>query len=470
MMATARDLLPFLCIFGSAGGVYKQWIPDTNFESSANWDKGSVPCGSDRVVFPAQREVAVYVKATHTLAEMHLPMHGEFILASGAGFSVRNGQDPSCGAGVTAEFKDSDSLKWFNPAMWEAASSKDDFQKGSYLFFVHEESVPCQYDDVVFRDASSFQVNVSGNENTVTVKSVSVLGQAFSNNYEFSQYANSPLGKLQIQGSSSISVRGSACPDTTGCQCGNAGNSKEICKSVQCSPLDCQKPLRPAGHCCDVCGAIVTIQFTSSFNLDSYRQRLQHLFLALPKYNSIQMAVSKVSKMLRFLGVIPYSTTHEIQVVLLDQNTGSQSGTLAETLARDIVKDINSQGSHLGIESADFLASSNDVTGLGGGEVAGIVLGVLVLLAFMVLAVVLYRRGQLRMPRLPSISYWKRDSEIGELGGPLDHGFDNPMFEKPQALPDQLGLYGTDSLKGITLTHSGVHFVNPVYDETDLSA
>ncbi|XP_072548972.1 protein amnionless [Salminus brasiliensis] len=473
-MMAATVLFLFLYGFGSVCAVYKQWIPDTNFENVTNWDKGSVPCGSDQVVFPAQGKVAVYVETAHTLAGMSLPVDGELILASGAGFSVREGQDPGCGAGATIQFKDSDSLKWFDPALWKAASSVDDLQKGSYLFFVHEESVPCQYDDVLFRDSSSFRVDISGAANTVPVKSVSVLGQRFSSNSEFSQYVTSSLGKLQFHGSSSLRVDGSSCPDDTGCECGNSGNHERICANVVCSQLDCKKPLRPAGHCCDVCGAIVTIQFSSSFNLDSYRQRLQHLFLALPKYKSIQMAASKVSKTQRLLGVIPYQTTHEIQVVLLDQNTGSESGMLAEALARDILKDVHDQGSHLGIDSADFHASSgasgSDVSALSGGEVAGIILGTLALAAFLILMVVLYRRGLPRMPRLPSFSSWKKESEIGELGGPIDHGFDNPMFEKPHALPEIPGLYGTESLSGITLTHSGVHFVNPVYDETDFSA
>ncbi|KAI4900532.1 hypothetical protein NFI96_006828 [Prochilodus magdalenae] len=461
-------------MLGSACAVYKQWIPDTNFDNAKNWDKGSVPCGSDQVLFPALGKVAVYMETAHTLAGMSLPVDGEFILAPGAGFSVREGQDPGCGAGVTTQFKEFDTKKWFDPALWKAASSVEDFQKDSYLFFVHEESVPCHQDDVVFRDASSFYVDISGNENTLTVKSVSVLGQKFSSNSDFSQFMTSTLGKLQFHGSSSLSVDGLGCSDTTGCECGNSGNHERICANVQCSKLDCKKPLRPTGHCCDICGAIVAIKFSTSFNLDSYRQRLIHLFLQLPKYKSIQMAASKVSKTQRLLGVIPYETTQEIQVVLLDQNTGSESGMLAEDLARDILKDVHDQGSHLGIDSADFHTSSgasgSDVSAMSGGEVAGIVVGTLALVVFLVAIVVAYRRGMLKKPSLPSFS-WKKDNEqIHELGGPLDHGYENPMFEKPHGLPEIPGLYGPDSLNGITITKSGVHFVNPVYDETDFNA
>ncbi len=36
-------------------------------------------------------------------------------------------------------------------------------------------------------------------------------------------------------------------------------------------------------------------------------------------------------------------------------------------------------------------------------------------------------------------------------------------------MPEEPGLYGTEMINSITLTQSGVHFVNPVYDETDFN-
>lgn len=477
-MATRQVLFILLSTLGSACALYKQWVPDTNFENATNWDKGSVPCGSDQVVFPASGKVAVYVEAVHMFSGMSLPVDGEFILASGAGFSTREGQDPSCGAGVTTHFRDPDSLRWLDPALWKAASSSDHLQNGPYLFFVHEETIPCQHDDVVFRDGSSFRVDISAHENSIPVKSVSVLGKKFSDNFDFSQYASSHLGKLQFHGSSSVRVSGSGCDDITGCECGNSGNHDQICSSVKCPQLDCKQPLYPVGHCCDVCGAIVAIHFSDNFNIESFRQRLQHLFLSLLKYKSIWLALSKVSKTQRLMRVIPYGITQEIQVVLQDENTGPHSGKLAESLAKDILRDINAHGSNLGIDSAEFHASSgasggsggSGVKGISGGGVAGIILGILALMAFLALFVVLHRRGTLRVPDLNLWSSWRKDGENWDLGGPLDHGFDNPMFEKQSTLPEISGLYGIESLSGITVTQSGVHFVNPMYDETDFNA
>ncbi|XP_073690299.1 protein amnionless-like [Garra rufa] len=475
-MALRHDVLLFLCVLPFANALYKQWIPDTNFENATNWDKGSVPCGNDQVVFSAQRKVSVYVETAHTITGMSLPVDGELILASGAGFTVREGGDPGCGSGVTANFKDSESLKWFDPSLWVAATTMDDLHSGTYQFSVHEESVPCQYDDVVFRETTSFRVDVSSGHD-VPVKSVSVLGKKFTSSSEFSQYLSSESGKLQFHGSSSLKVGGSGCEDITGCICDNSGNRDKICSNVKCDSLECKKPLHPVGHCCDVCGAIVDVQFSSKFNFESYRQRLQHLFLSQPKYESIQMALSKVSKEQRLLRVIPFGATQEIQVLLLEKKTSQEAGKMAEALARDIVQDVHNHGLNFGTTSAEFQASSgassSEAAGNSTGVVVGAVLGSLLGVGLLAVVVVLYHRGIVRIPKMPSIpsfSKWKNNSDIGELGGPLDHGFDNPIFDKPTMMPEEPGLYGTEMTSTITLTKSGVHFVNPVYDETELNA
>ncbi|XP_070837977.1 protein amnionless [Chaetodon trifascialis] len=473
-MLKTPDVLLLVCLVGAASALYKQWVPDTNYENKTNWDKTNVPCGNDIVEFSAQREVSVFVDTTHAVQEMRLPLDGEFILNSGAGFNAVSGKDPSCGAGVTTQFKDSESLQWFDPALWQAAATLDDLQRGNFLFSVHEESVPCRYDDVVFKARSSFRVDTSSSQLSIPVKSVSVLGKMFDSRSEFSQYLSSRSGRLQFHGSSSVAVGEPGCGDPSGCDCGNSVHHQRICGTVTCASPSCGKPLLPAGHCCNICGAIVTIHSAAGFNLQTYRQRIYHLFLILPQYKSIQLGMNKVFKPQRLMGIIPFGTSTEIQVVILDGEKGTQS----EALAWDIVRDARSHGSNLGITGAEFQASSGssgDQSGGTAGMVVGVVFGVLSMIALTIVVVILIRKGVVQMPSLPSLpslSSLKRSSDVGELSGPLDHGYDNPMFDKPTMLPDIPGLYGTEINNSIALTQTGVHFVNPVYDEneTDFNA
>ncbi|XP_053194447.1 protein amnionless [Scomber japonicus] len=473
-MLKTLDVLLLLCLVGAANALYKQWIPDTNYENKTNWDKGAIPCGNDIVQFSAQRKVSVFVETTHAVQEMRMPVDGELILNSGAGFYVVAGLDPDCGAGVTTTFKTSESLQWFNPALWQAAETLDDMQQGNFLFSVHEESVPCQYDDVVFKALSSFRVDTSASLSSIPVKSVSVLGKTFDSKSDFTQYLSSRTGQLQFHGSSTVTVGNSGCVDPSGCDCGNSVNNQKICATVTCPSLSCKKPLSPLGHCCDVCGAIVTIRYASSFNLQTYRQRIQHLFLVMPQYKSIQLGMSKVLKSQRLMGIIPFGSSAEIQVVMLDEEKGTQS----EALAWDIVNDARSNGANLGIVEAEFQAStgsSSDQLGSSAGMVVGVVFGVLIMITFIIVVVVLIRKGVVKipqMPPLPSLSRLRNNNDIGDLGGPLDHGFANPMFDKPGMMPEAPSLYGAEMNRSISLTQTGVHFVNPVYDEneTDFTA
>ncbi|XP_075999403.1 protein amnionless [Genypterus blacodes] len=469
MLRTA-DMLLLFCLVGSASALYKQWIPDTNYENKTNWDKGSVPCGNDIAQFPAQSSVSVYVETMHSVREMRLPVNGEFIFNSGAGFSVVDVEDPGCGEGVTAQFKGSAPLQWFNPALWQVAATLDDMQKERFLFSVHEESVPCWYDDVIFKARSSFRVDATSSQSSIDVKTVSVLGQTFSSRSEFERYLSSRSGRLQFHRNTPINVGKSGCGDPTGCDCGNSVNKDRICSTVTCSSLTCEQPLNPVGHCCGMCGAIVTIQYTNGFNLETYRQRILYQFLTQEQYQSVQLGMSKVSKPQRLLGFVVFSKA-VIQVVIDDGGTSTQS----EALALDIVKDARNQGANYGILGAELQTSSG-----GGGEgvdvmVIGIVFGALAFMAIViVLVIVLVRKGVVRMPSLsslptPSIRF-RKNHVVGSLDGPLDQGFDNPMFDTPTMMPAIPQLYGADN--GISLTQTGVHFVNPAYDEheTDFTA
>ncbi|KAL6102986.1 amn [Pungitius sinensis] len=474
MLMTPDMIFLFFCLVGAVDALHKQWIPDTNYENKTNWDREAVPCGNDIAHFPAQRKVSVFVETTHAVREMRLPVDGEFILNLGSGFYVVRGKDPGCGAGVTTKFRDSESLHWFNPALWQTAATLEDLQRGNFLFSVHEESVPCQHDDVVFKAHSSFRMDTSSSQSSVPVKSVSVLGKRFESRSEFSQYLSSRSGQLQFQGSSVVTVGNQECGDPSGCDCGNSANHQQICNTITCDSLSCKKPLHPVGHCCGVCGAIVTIHYAAAFNLQTYRQRIHHLFLILPKYKYVQLGMSKVFKSQRLMGVIPFGTSPEIQVVIVDGERGPQS----EDLAWDILNDARSHGSNLGIAGAEFLTSSgssSEQTGGSAGMVVGVVFGVLIAITI-VMVVVLIRKGVVRipssLPSLPTLGSLMRSSDVGDLDGSIDHGFDNPIFDRANMLPDIPGMYGAERNHSIAMTQTGVHFVNPVYDdnETDLNA
>ncbi|XP_041131247.1 protein amnionless-like isoform X3 [Polyodon spathula] len=448
-------------VSGVSNALYKQWISDTNFENVSNWDKGRVPCANDQVYFQHNQKASVYVQSTHSIVEMCLPMDGELILAFGAGFAGSEGDsDPGCeGGGDRITFQDPNRYQWYDPTLWRAASTPDDLENGRFQFSVHEESVPCEHDDVIFRPDSSFRVSTDSAVSSMPVKTVSIMEKKFSREEEFAHYLQSGSGKLQFHGS------------------GTVQNHERICAALhqhsQCPLLECRSPLTPIGHCCGICGAIVSLEYSPDFNVESYRNRLLHLFLSLPSYGGVRMAMSKVPRPQSFLGLVLREDESEIQVVLLEEGSGSK----AEALAWEIMKDIQSQGSSLGIVKGEVHTStgshdSGQGGSVDGGMIAGAVIGVLLALVGLGSLVVLFTRGIIRVPSLSSLQFVKKDSDLDNLGDSIDKGFDNPMFDTSSNLPaDVHGLYsGSEALKSISITNSGIHFTNPAYDETDFTA
>lgn len=49
-----------LLLLAATMAAYKKWIPNTNFETMSNWDKGRVPCASDVIHFEKD-EVSEYL-------------------------------------------------------------------------------------------------------------------------------------------------------------------------------------------------------------------------------------------------------------------------------------------------------------------------------------------------------------------------------------------------------------------------
>ncbi|NXE82627.1 AMNLS protein, partial [Cochlearius cochlearius] len=396
-----------LLLPAAAVAVYKQWIPNTNFETASNWDKGRVPCASDVVHFEKDKVVSVFVRSPHTLMDMYLPLNGELVLASGAGFAAFDGSwDPGCDSGATVRFADTEHHAWFDPTLWQAVSPGGELEPGGRTFSVDEERVPCRYDDVIFQPETSFRVNVDSSRQVIHLRSISLMGQELSSPEAWAGYLRGPSAPLQFHGNGTLQVTGTGCPDKSGCACGNAPDGHRICTALlrapgrQCPAPACQSPLQPLGHCCRVCGATISLDFTPDFDLQKYRDRLVQAVLS--QYTGVRMAISKVHKAQTFLGVVPRSSTPLIQIVLIDDEAGVQTGTAAEQMAADIMEDIAQHGEALGISSGKMEVATGSTFSRQVGShalsriTAGTVLGLLFSLLLLGGILFLHRKGKLR--------------------------------------------------------------------------
>ncbi|XP_074852567.1 protein amnionless isoform X3 [Carettochelys insculpta] len=397
-------------------------------------------------------------------------------MAPGAGFAAFDGSwDPGCDPGSAVSFTDAEHYKWHDPALWHAASSLEDLEEGKYIFAVDEERVPCQYDDVIFQPETSFRVNVDSSERMIHLRSISIMGQKFTSDTAFAEYMQSGSAQRQFHGNGTFQVTNTRCPDKSGCECGNAGEHERICATLlrdsgsQCPALACKDPFQPVGHCCEICGATLSLEYTSGFDIRQYENRIRHAFLSLPKYAGVQLAISKVRKPQTFLGIVPRDSIPVIQIVLLDDKMGSQTGTNAEQLAEAILRDIAEHGDSFGIVTGTVqIATGSNSSGqrgvAAGGTAAGILTGLLGLLLLSTM-LFLYRKGLIRLPSARLTGLWDRKGAQDAVAGPSDKGFDMPTdrAESHGVCP------GEEVLKEMTSKDTGIYFVNPLYDETELA-
>ncbi|NWH60476.1 AMNLS protein, partial [Geococcyx californianus] len=281
----------------------------------------------------------------------YLPVNGELVLASGAGFAAFDGSwDPGCDSGILVTFADTEHLAWFDPTLWQSVSPSGELEPSGHIFTMDEERVPCHYDDVIFQPETSFRVNIDSSQQVIHLRSISLMGQELSSPEAWAGYLQGSSAPLHFHGNGTLQVTGTGCPDKSGCACGNTLDGHRICAALlgrsggQCPALVCQSPLKPLGHCCGVCGAIISLDFTPDFDLQKYRERLVQAFLSQPRYAGMQMAISKVHKAQTFLGLIPRSSIPLIQIVLIDDEMGVQTGTTTEQLVADIMEDIEQHG------------------------------------------------------------------------------------------------------------------------------
>ncbi|XP_023374618.1 protein amnionless [Otolemur garnettii] len=462
-MGALGQVLLWLQLYTLTLAAYKLWIPNTNFDAAANWNQNRTPCAGSAVEFPPDKMVSVLVQEGYPISDMVLPLDGELILASGAGFSASEASSRlDCSSGAPALFRDPDRFFWHDPHLWSSA----DEVLG--LFSVDAERVPCRHDDVFFPPNASFRVGLGPGASPVRVRSISALGQTFTRNEDLAAFLASRAGRLRFHGPGELSLGPEACVDPSGCVCGNHEAQPWICAALlqplggRCPPATCQDALRPEGQCCDLCGAIVSLTHGPAFDLERYRVRLLDTFLALPQYQGLQVAVSKV---LRSSNLREADT--EIQVVIVETRPATGG---AARLARALLADVAKHGEALGVLAAVLRESGApaeggsftgpDRPGPHAGLVGGSVSAAVLLALLALLAVVVWLRGA------RSFRWSWRDQAASELAR-VPQGFHNPVFdaaaseEQTTARPPNLA----PKLDTGTTSHS--YFVNPLFAEAE---
>lgn len=191
-----------------------------------------------------------------------------------------------CDTIKTMEFEP-DPTSWFDPDSWQlnfgqsvlsnayAVSNYATFHRrrnwGQLFYSIpHSEQIPCFHDSVNFPVNGTYKVLVENSGQIPVLGSLAIGKQfPFSTN-QFRDYVNSFIGNLlfDVRDYNHISVVDSEDRKCHGhlCACGNdhPARMKFICKYAQCPNVPCVDPIRPAGHCCDICATVIQFKSTAT--------------------------------------------------------------------------------------------------------------------------------------------------------------------------------------------------------------
>ncbi len=368
-----KTLLILFSFLGVCSCSSKQWIPDVNFNNPQNWDGGKLPCANNRIIFPDTVNAVLLQTSISSVKEIILPNNGQLVMLNNMNLSFSDTpSDADCNS-EDINFIRTDSENWFDPDNWQDLDA---------LVTVETERVPCQFDKVLFPEGKLFKVNMGA---SVTIGEMSFSGKDYSTS-EFSYFiSNDGSPQLSLSTGASVTIKDMACPQFSGCPCGNddPDTLKRICDQYNCLPTSCADAVTPVGGCCALCGAILIMEFShESFNMADFNKRIHDDYHI---HNTPNIANNRRKRRELDTGevdtYISKTSTGYIQLVLTDKESGSSSGQKAITMGKQIMTDIQNDPGSFGLMNV-VMQSSKEGTGaqgsVTGGAVAGIIIAVVI--------------------------------------------------------------------------------------------
>lgn len=197
---------------------------------------------------------------------------------------------------------------WHDPENWKVLINPESN-------FLHAQLIPSDIDMAIFGNESTYNVTINY---PIKIGSISYDGQEVDGD-EFLKFVKSPEGMTQFHFGPSIDeiqlktdsrfetevlkfFGGSTCDEFGGCVNSNVNKQvmEEICSNIKCpTEFSCQDWFKPIGHCCNICGAKITVktvetvfqetQMTSSLMVVKKRPIKSHMSVMKIDQNTYQI-------------------------------------------------------------------------------------------------------------------------------------------------------------------------------------
>lgn len=213
------------------------------------------------------------------ISRIVLPEYGAIVIQDTSPIVLRGEESgiKRCSSGWQNYLKQSAEppKSWYDPDMWSIVEPEQ-----LNAARPHVDRIPCECDtaSIVTNRSLSFEMN--GMEE-MAVHSLQLNGQSGS----LQQLIGSELGTMMLMGlGDDAKVVDAQCsPQSSQCGCHSPTHfhrvQEAVCANVRCPIAACESPVRPLGHCCDICGAVLQTKVTASECKDSPNTQVEHQML-----------------------------------------------------------------------------------------------------------------------------------------------------------------------------------------------
>lgn len=276
----ALEMLVLKCIFvllhlHCAESVTKIW---KGLKEEGKWEvRGNRDCAKRTLVFGP---TAVFDFEIPTdiwkVEKIVLPVSGAIIIQENHPI-VLNTFEEKCGRNFANYMVQQKSYwrPWFSAESWETENEPHNVATPSI------DRIPCECDSIVIPGDSILPIDLELID-YLTVKEVIINGM----NGNFKELLESELGQLMFEDSALTTVAESICPQTH-CTCHSNERflkyMEVVCNHDEyyCPTPYCFNPIKPIGHCCPICGAMIQLEDSCESHSRSVFLNKEHILDAI---------------------------------------------------------------------------------------------------------------------------------------------------------------------------------------------
>ncbi|CAG9536670.1 unnamed protein product [Cercopithifilaria johnstoni] len=257
------------------------------------WKNNIIPCENDQINFDDEKITTVLIDNRLHSQKINLPKNG--ILFFGEMMEMGKLGSWQCKRRKNAEevyFEQSPSLGFYNGSNWIVSKNGIKWHPA-----LHALQVPSSQDTAIIPSYSGTRILL---EDFVIVGALTLAGQVENNDTFNDLFLRSIEGQFQfdlalklksIRGINSIHYQLPKFKNTVAIMdfhpakhnAGQFNSNLEaeklalICSYQQCQPIvrKCNRPFRPIGHCCEICGSMLRFR-TTVFNFNKFQNEVEN--------------------------------------------------------------------------------------------------------------------------------------------------------------------------------------------------